>query len=72
MDGRPLAGLSSAREAVSWNGSCSGFLFMKLALRNLLRNPAFASTAVLSLALAIGANTAIFTLMNQIPLRVVP
>jgi len=45
---------------------------MKLALRNLLRNPAFAATAVLSLALAIGANTAIFTLMNQIPLRVVP
>ena len=45
---------------------------MKLALRNLLRNPAFAVTAVLSLALGIGANTAIFTLTNQILLRMVP
>jgi len=45
---------------------------MKLALRNLLRNPAFAATAVLSLALGIGANTAIFTLTNQILLRMVP
>ena len=45
---------------------------MKLALRNLLRNPAFAATAVLSLALGIGANTAIFTLTYQILLRVVP
>ena len=45
---------------------------MKLALRNLLHHPAFAATAVLSLALGIGANTAIFTLTNQILLRVVP
>jgi predicted permease len=45
---------------------------MKLALRNLLRNPAFAATAILSLALGIGANTAIFTLANQILLRAVP
>jgi len=45
---------------------------MKLALRNLLRNPAFAATAILSLALGIGANSAIFTLTNQILLRVIP
>src|SRR5580698_9863084 len=45
---------------------------MKLALRNLLRNPAFTATAILSLALGIGANTAIFTLTNQILLRVIP
>ena len=45
---------------------------MKLALRNLFRNPAFAATAILSLALGIGANTAIFTLANQILLRVLP
>ncbi|MGO4884721.1 MAG: ABC transporter permease [Bryobacteraceae bacterium] len=41
-------------------------------MRNLLRNPAFAATAILSLALGIGANTAIFTLTNQILLRLVP
>ena len=45
---------------------------MRLALRNLLQHPAFAATAILSLALGIGANTAIFTLTNQILLRVVP
>jgi len=45
---------------------------MKLALRSLLKNPAFAITAILSLALGIGANTAIFTLTNQILLRMVP
>jgi predicted permease len=45
---------------------------MKLALRNLLHHPAFAATAILSLALGIGANTAIFTLTNQILLRMVP
>jgi predicted permease len=45
---------------------------MKFALRNFLHHPAFALTAVLSLALGIGANTAIFTLTNQILLRMVP
>ena len=45
---------------------------MRAALRNLCHHPAFALTAVLSLALGIGANTAIFTLTNQILLRVVP
>ncbi|HUO29143.1 MAG TPA: ABC transporter permease [Bryobacteraceae bacterium] len=45
---------------------------MKLAWRNLLRNPAFTVTAILSLALGIGATTAIFTLTNQILLRMIP
>jgi predicted permease len=44
----------------------------QFALRNLLRNPVFAVTAVLSLALGIGANAAIFTLTNQILLRMIP
>jgi hypothetical protein len=45
---------------------------LKIALRNLIQHPAFAATAILLLALGIGANTAIFTLTNQILLRVVP
>ena len=45
---------------------------LRLALRGLRRNPLFASVAILSLALGIGANTAIFTLIDQILLRKLP
>ena len=45
---------------------------LRLALRGLGRNPLFASVAVLSLALGIGANTAIYTLVDQILLRTLP
>jgi predicted permease len=44
----------------------------RLALRGLRRNPLFAAVAILSLALGIGANTAIFTLIDQILLRKLP
>ena len=44
----------------------------RLAIRGLGRSPLFASVAILSLALGIGANTAIFTLMDQILLRKLP
>jgi predicted permease len=45
---------------------------IRLALRGLRRSPLFASVAILSLALGIGANTAIFTLIDQILLRKLP
>ena len=45
---------------------------LRLALRGLRRNPLFATVAVLSLALGIGANTAIFTLIDQMLLRKLP
>jgi predicted permease len=45
---------------------------LKLAFRGLRRNPLFATIAILSLALGIGANTAIFTLIDQILLRKLP
>jgi predicted permease len=45
---------------------------LRLAFRGLRRNPLFATVAILSLALGIGANTAIFTLLDQIVLRQLP
>jgi predicted permease len=45
---------------------------LRLAVRGLIRSPLFALVAVCSLALGIGANTAIFTLIDQLLLRQLP
>ena len=45
---------------------------IRFAVRGLVRSPLFSIVAILSLTLGIGANTAIFTLIDQILLRKLP
>ena len=45
---------------------------VRYAVRTLIRQPAFALAAILTLAIGIGANTAIFGLLYQIFLRPLP
>jgi len=71
-----MGGPESIKEqvrAVSWESLLETlWQDLKFGLRLLRFNPAFAVAAILSLALGIGANTAIFQLLDAIRMRTLP
>jgi hypothetical protein len=70
--GNPTLLREQARESWSWNWMEALVRDARIGTRTLLRTPGFALTAILVMALGIGANVALFTLVRSVLLRPLP
>jgi len=70
--GNPAALRDQARETWSWSSVESVVRDARIGARTLWRTPGFAGIAVLVMALGIGANIALFTIVRSVLLRPLP
>jgi predicted permease len=61
-----------SREAWQWQRVESLLVDLKHVFRRLRRSPGFAITVILTLAIGIGANTAVFSVLNSVLLQALP
>ena len=62
----------SSREVWQWPRLESVLTDVKLALRRIAKSPGFAVTVLLTLAIGIGANTAVFSVVNNVLIKPLP
>jgi predicted permease len=70
--GNDLVLREESRDMWGWSWLENLIQDVRLGLRMLRKNPGFAAVGIITLALGIGANTAIFTLVDAVMLRVLP
>jgi hypothetical protein len=70
--GNPTLVETRSRDVWQWPRLESFLTDIKLASRRLTRSPGFATTMVSTLAIGIGANTAVFTVVDSILLKPLP
>ena len=70
--GNPALVETRSRDVWQWPRLESFLTDLKLAFRRLRRSPGFAATVLFTLAIGIGANTAVFTVVDSILLKPLP